>query len=419
MAFELDLDVSGQRPDSAAPPVAHPFARHARWTWLAAAIALATAAALYLAHARRPNVWYATAAVSRGAIVRAVNASGTVNPVTTVQVGSYVSGPIIELDADFNTRVKRGQLIARIDPRPFTLKVAQARAQLADAQAAIERDQADAGYKRLLYQRARELLPLGAVAQDTVDQYRSSADQAAAQVKVNRALAQQQQEALAEAEVNLNYANIVSPVDGTVVLRNVDVGQTVAASFQTPVLFLIARDLTRMQIDCNVSEADVGNIRVGQPAAFTVEAFPNRTMQGVVNQIRQAPITVQNVVTYDVVIAIDNRALTLMPGMTADVNIITGHRDDVVRIPVRALHFTPHDARSSQPAAPAVSPGRRVSRVWVMRDGRPAPMTVALGLRNADYAELIGPGPVLGDQLATQEVVGAPSADELTAAAGR
>ena len=259
-------------------------------------------------------------------------------------------------------------------------------------------------------------MPLGAVAQDTVDQYWSSAAQAGSQVKLDRALVEQQQEALAEAEVNLNYANIVSPVDGTVVLRNVDVGQTVAASFQTPVLFLIAQDLARMQIDCNVSEADVGNIRVGQPVTFTVEAFPNRTMFGTVAQIRQAPITVQNVVTYDVVIAIDNRDLTMMPGMTADVDIITGHRDQVVRIPALALHFTPHTGSARAESAR----GRhRATRVWVMRDGEPIPVDVTIGLRNADYAELIGPGLSPGDQLATQEITGAAPAGDLTSAADR
>ena len=416
MAYQLDLEVAGLAPEGVAPSGPRALAGRGRWPWLVALIAIVAAATVYLVSARSPDVWYATAPVTVGAIVRTVNASGTINPVTTVQVGSYVSGPIIELDADFNTRVKRGQLIARIDPRPFALKVAQARAQLGNSQAALERDQADASYKLELHERARKLLPLGAVAQDTVDQYWSSAAQAGSQVKLDRALVEQQQEALAEAEVNLNYANIVSPVDGTVVLRNVDVGQTVAASFQTPVLFLIAQDLARMQIDCNVSEADVGNIRVGQPVTFTVEAFPNRTMFGTVAQIRQAPITVQNVVTYDVVIAIDNRDLTMMPGMTADVDIITGHRDQVVRIPALALHFTPHTGSARAESAR----GRhRATRVWVMRDGEPIPVDVTIGLRNADYAELIGPGLSPGDQLATQEITGAAPAGDLTSAADR
>jgi len=219
---------------------------------------------------------YITTPVTRGAIVRSVIATGTVNPVTTVQVGSYVSGPITAIYADFNAPVKAGQLIAKIDPRPFQVKVDESAAAVANAQALLGKDQADMAYKQITYERNQRLFEAEAVSRDAVDNARSVYLQARAQVGVDRANIQQQQANLHDAQVSLNYSNIVSPVDGTIVSRNVDVGQTVASSFQTPTLFLIAKDLTKMQVDTNVSESDIGDIKSGQTAAFTVDAFPGR-----------------------------------------------------------------------------------------------------------------------------------------------
>jgi len=357
---------------------------------IVASAVLLVATGAYLLRGRHAADSYTTTPVTRGDIVRMVNATGTINPVISVQVGTYVSGPIQAIYADFNAQVKKGQLIAKIDPKPFALKVAEARANLANSQAELEKDRADKIYKRLLYKRTRKLLALGAVAEDTVDSNLSGYSQANAKIHLDEAVIQQESAALDEAEVNLNYTNIVSPVDGTVVLRNVDVGQTVAASFQTPVLFLIAQDLTQMQVDCSVSESDIGNIRPGQTARFRVDAFPDQELEGIVYQVRQAPMTVQNVVTYDVVIYVSNKQLLLKPGMTADVNIVTGERKNVIRIPMEALHFSPHVARAdgARPPRNAAGRGRKPARVWLLRDQSLEPVDLAIGLRNADYAEL-------------------------------
>src|SRR5258708_8040106 len=284
-----------------------------RWAWMAASatVLMVTGVTYYLGGGSSKPSKYVIAEVSRGPVVRAVTATGTINPVTTVPVGSYVSGPIIAIYADFNSPVKEGQLIAKIDARPFELKLKESQALLENDQAALAKDEADMRYKKLLYERNRGLLALGAAAQNTVDNDLSGYQQALAQTALDRAQIKQQKAALQDAEVNLNYANIQSPVHGTVVARNSDVGTTVAASFQTPTLFLIAKDLTQMQVDCNVSESDIGGVHEGQIATFKVDAFPHTDFQGLVQHLRQAPITVQNVVTYDAALQVPNPELLL------------------------------------------------------------------------------------------------------------
>ena len=237
--------------------------------------------------------------------------------------------------------MSKGQLVAKIDPAPFEVKVRQAEADVANARAKVQKDQADLEFKRLTYERNRTLGGRNLISQNDVDTAKSNYDQAVAQLALDRASVQQTEAALQAARINLAYTDITSPVDGVVVARNVDVGQTVAASFQTPTLFLIAQDLTKMQVDTNVSESDIGDIRPGQPASFTVDAYAGRPFRGVVKQVRNAPITVQNVVTYDVVVAVDNPKMELKPGMTATVAITTAERDDVLRLPLRALRFHP------------------------------------------------------------------------------
>src|SRR5215468_5784137 len=284
---------------------------------------------------------YVTATVARGAVTATVTATGTVNPVTTVQVGTYVSGPIIAIDVDYNSSVTKGQRVAKIDPAPFAVKVQSADANLANARAKVIKSRADLVLKKLTLERNRELRGKDLVAQNDVDTALSNYDQAVAQLALDEAAVKQAEASLQEARINLNYTDIRSPVDGVVVSRNVDVGQTVAASFQTPTLFQIAQDLTKMQVDASVSESDIGAVRDGQPTVFTVDAFPGREFRGVVVQVRNAPVTVQNVVTYDVVIAVDNPELALKPGMTAAVTVTTGERNDVLRVPLRALSFNP------------------------------------------------------------------------------
>ena len=346
---------------------------------------------------------YVTEAVGRGTVAATVTATGILNPVKTVQVGTYVSGPIQALYVDYNSPVKEGQLVAKIDPASFTVKVLEADANLANARARVEKDRADLVFKKLTLERNQELRVKNLISQNDVDTAKSNYDQAVAQLALDQAAVKQNEAALQEARINLNYTDIKSPVDGVVVSRNVDVGQTVAASFQTPTLFLIAQDLTKMQVDTNVSESDIGAVRDGHPASFTVDAYPGKAFHGAVAQIRNAPITVQNVVTYDVVIAVSNPDLELKPGMTATVNIVTAQSDDVLRVPLRALRFRPE--RKPTPTTDG-APARSVDHqgpptVWVVQpDHTLRKVEVHTGVRNDQYAELVSGDLQPGDQLA-------------------
>ena len=342
------------------------------------------------------TVRYTTAAVSRGNVTRAVVATGTVNPVLTIIVGSYVSGVIREINCDFNTEVKKGQICAQIDPRPYQSVVNQNKANLDVAKAQLEKDRATLTYAQQIYDRNARLAATNAISKDALDNAKSILDQARAQVGVDQATIEQRQAQLEAAQINLGYTNIVSPVDGTVVSRNVTIGQTVAASFQTPTLFLIATDLTKMQADTNVSESDIGGIKEGDKALFTVDAFPNRTFQGTVTQVRQSPQNVQNVVTYDVVVSVDNPDLTLKPGMTAANRIVTSERENVLRVPSQALRYSPEGLAGARglrsqrgvTAKPSAN-GTRSGRVYVLRDGKPVAVPVTAGLDDDSFTEIV------------------------------
>ncbi len=259
---------------------------------------------------------YRTDPVTKGDVQQAVTATGTVNAVTTVQVGTQVSGTIKTLYVDFNSRVKKGQIIAQIDPSTFESQVQQSQANLLSAKANLEKADAALVDAKRTYDRNKELFSKNLIPRSDLDTAETTYQTDKAQVEVAKAEVEQAKAALAYARQNLAYTKIISPVDGVVISRNVDVGQTVAASFQTPTLFTIAQDLTKMQIDTNVAESDIGVIKLGQEVDFTVDAYPETTFEGKVWQIRQAPITVQNVVTYDVVIQVRNKDLKLMPGMS-------------------------------------------------------------------------------------------------------
>lgn len=386
--------------------------RSPRHALAAAAVAVVVLLAFLLRH-RSEQVRYITAPVTQGSIVRAVTASGTVNPVVTVQVGSYVSGPIIAIYADYNAPVKKGQLIAKIDPKTFEVVAAEARATLANAKAQLRKDQADVEYKKVAWQRNEALLAQSAVSADVRDSSRSAARQAQAQVELDKATIQQQEALVRAAEVNLGYTDIVSPVDGTVVSRNVDVGQTVAASFQTPTLFLIAQDLTQMQVDSNVSESDIGGVRAGQPVKFTVDAFPDRDFEGAVRQVRQAPITVQNVVTYDVVVSVANPEMLLKPGMTANLTIVTARRDNVMRVPLQALRFKPGlRARLSANANDIGGAIPRNARVWLLDGGAPRAVAITTGLDDGKNVEMLKGSLRPDEQVVTDEVREARNGDD-------
>ncbi len=426
--------------------------KSALWKWiLPASLILAAAAGLTVYFSSRTAApEYVTARIDRGDIDAVVTTTGNLNAVITVQVGSQVSGNIIALYADFNTKVKKGQLVAEIDPAPFIASVEQAKATVnaataasVTAQAALAKSQSDlasaeanvASQKanlikaqsvvelaRVETERRQELVRTGSTSQEDYDtaaanyaQARASVDAAKAAVTASEALAEsarkgvdvartqldqalaviaQDKAILAQAQLNLDHTRIVAPVDGTVQSRNMDVGQTVAASFQAPVIFLIAQDLTKMQVDTNVDEADVGPIAVDQPASFTVDAYAGQIFQGRVAQIRKAPINVQNVITYDVVVAVSNPDLKLFPGMTANVTILTGHASRVLRVPKAALRFRPR-------GVPAPKQAQAAATVYILDHGQPRAVPVSTGLADANMVELTGDGLVEGQEVIT------------------
>lgn len=369
-----------------------------------ALVGLGTVAYLVLGWGSRPDGGprYVAAPVDRGPIAATVTATGTVNPVTTVQVGTYVSGPIQGIAVDFNTPVRRGQLLAKIDPRPFQVKVDDARAAVATARARLEKDRADAALKAVTLGRTRDLGRQGIVSESDLDLALSQDRQARAQLTLDEAEIESATARLREAEVNLAYTDILSPVDGVVVARNVSVGQTVAATFQTPTLFLVAGDLTKMQVNASVSESDIGGVVAAQETTFTVDAYPASTFHGRVEQVRNAPVTVLNVVTYDVVVAVDNTDLRLKPGMTANVTITTAAHADTLRVPTGALRFrppAPGDERGAAAATPARAEGG--PRVWVLgTDGQPHPKSVAVGIADDRFTEILS-GLAEGEKVVT------------------
>jgi HlyD family secretion protein len=289
----------------------------------------------------RETLHYVTARVTRGDIVRSINMTGALNPVVTAQVGSYVSGNIKSWSCDYNTQVKIGQQCALIDPLPFQVIVDEDLADVNTSKAQLVKDKAALADARIVYQRDKKLTAQGIVSQETLDSDKSTLDQDVATIDLDAATIASKQAALHAAQVNLDYTKIVSPVNGTVITRYIDVGYTVVSSLQSSTLFLIGKDMTSMQVDTNVSEADVGEVRDGQKAYFTVQAYPNRKFEATVRQVRKGPITVQNVVTYDVVLDVGNADLALLPGMTSDTHIITAQRKNVLRVPLPATRFVP------------------------------------------------------------------------------
>ncbi|MGC8896783.1 MAG: efflux RND transporter periplasmic adaptor subunit [Bacteroidota bacterium] len=293
---------------------------------LAVAI-LAAVGAFLISNGKSKPFEFRTQKVTRGPISSVVTATGTLNALITVQVGTQVSGTISKLYVDFNSKVRKGQIIAQLDTTFLSASVQQAEANLEKAKAQFN----DA--KRTLT-RMKSLFDKNLASQADLDASTTAYETAAATMK-------QAQAQLDGARINLQYATIRAPIDGVVISRNVDVGQTVAASLQAPTIFTIANDLTKMQVQASVDEADIGQVKVGMPVTFTVDAYPNEVFRGEVSQIRLAPVIVQNVVNYTVIIDVPNREMKLMPGMTANVTILTAHRDDVLRIPALALHFRP------------------------------------------------------------------------------
>jgi HlyD family secretion protein len=321
-----------------------------------------------------------------------------------VQVGSQVSGRIQELLADFNTPVKKGQVIARIDPRLFQAAVDRERANLLAAEGNLAKARADAQDAERKFARARALQIERVVSRADLDTAESTATAAKGEVAATEGAVAQARAALDQAKINLDYSTIVSPTDGVVIARNVDVGQTVAASLQAPTLFLIAQDLTKMQVDTSVAEADVGRLRPAMEATFTVDAYSGERFRGVVRQIRNAPETKLNVVTYDAVLDVANDDLRLKPGMTANVTFVVAERPGVLKVPNAALRFTPPDAALRGPDRAVAAPDHRA--VWVLRDGKPLRVEIRTGITDGSFTEVIGGALRAGDPVITDATGG-------------
>lgn len=418
-------------------------------SWISGAVVLALAggggAWWWSQQSANAVVAWRTGTVERGSLQATVSASGTVNPVTQVSVGSQVSGQVRQVLADFNAEVKAGQLIAEIDPETFEYRVRSAQADVdaalatvltaqanaAASRAAISRAQTDLAEARRIHERNQQLVAQGFIAQSEADRTRAvlaSAEESLkstqaqlgvsdAQIKTAQASVAQKEAVLAQARVDLGRTQIKSPVNGIVIKRTVERGQTVAASLQAPELFVIAQNLSDMQVDASIDEADVGRIRTGQKASFTVDAFPGQTFEGQVNLVRKAGVNVSNVVTYIAVIAFSNASGKLLPGMTANVRVVTDVRADALKVPNAALRMriagvepakaaenkaadkptaesaeAPKDAKKPAPTAQAPAAGRPTSRGRVFvpgADGQPVAYDVRLGLSDGSSTELV------------------------------
>ncbi len=328
--------------------------------------------------ARTSRTGLATAIVDRGDIAEVVGATGVLQAVTTVQVGSQVSGTIQSLFADFNSVVRKGEVIARLDPSLFEARLAQARANLASARANVEKARAAIDDARQKYARGRELAAEHLLPQSDLDSAKAAYDGAVAQDRASQAAVSQAEAGVNQAQVDLAHTVIATPIDGVVLARNVDVGQTVAASLQAPTLFVIANDLTRMQVKASIDEADIGRVRAGQAVTFRVDAYPEELFEGSVEQVRLQPITDQNVVTYDTLIAVDNPGQKLMPGMTATVSVVIQERKGVLRVPAAALRYRP-EAFSERGRFVFVSAA----------GGAPQPARLKTGLSDGQFTEVL------------------------------
>ena len=371
---------------------------------------LIVVAGIYYFKSKQPEITYKTAKIERGTIVSTVSATGNLSAVTTILVGTQVSGTIQKLYVDYNSRVKKGQAIAEIDPSLFTAAVEQSRGNSLVAEANVQRAKVALADAERTLQRNRKLLLDGIISQGDFDLSETARQGAKASLDAAQGSVTQTRGALMQSKTNLRYSIIRSPVDGVVISRAIDVGQTVAASFQTPTLFTIAQDLTKMQIEVSVDEADISRIKIAQPATFTVDAYPEQKFSGKVVQIRSAPVLNQNVVTYVVVVNVDNSELKLKPGMTANVSIEVAKKDDVLKIPPAALRFKPKGGdvksgsakgKSGSAAVPsgkggrdgAGKPGARKGGggqlLYVLKDGKPAAIPVKTGIANSDSMELV------------------------------
>jgi len=336
---------------------------------------------------------YKTEKITKCSISQTVDASGVINPVTTVNIGTQVSGTISKIYVDYNSEVKKGQLLAEIDPALFQAAVERAQSDLAAAHANAQRVESTLAFDKQNYERYQKLYVKNYVSKSELDLAEANYKANSAQLNSMKAAINQTSATLKTNQTNLKYSKIISPVDGVVVSRNIDVGQTVAASFQTPTLFLVAQDLEKMQIEVNVSEADIGMIKVGQDVDYTLDGYPDKTFKGKITQVRISPTTVQNVVTYVVIVAVNNPDGILKPGMSANVSIVVNKKEDILCVPPEAFRFTPAE----------VTGGKKFKEqgIWVLRSGKLVRVKAGSGIKDADDVEVISKELNEGDEIIT------------------
>jgi HlyD family secretion protein len=385
-------------------------------------LALLAGGGWYLLDKRTPEITYKTAKVERGPIVATVTATGNLSAVTTVSVGTQVSGTIQKLHVDYNSRVKRGQTIAEIDPSLFNAAVEQATGNALNAEANRQKARVTLADAERTLKRNQQLLKDGIVSQGDYDLAETAVQSAQAALKAAEGSIAQTRGALLQSRTNLGYSIIRSPVDGVVISRAVDVGQTVAASFQTPTLFTIAQDLTKMRIEVSVDEADISRVREGQKATFSVDAYPEQTFSGNVVQVRNAPVITQNVVTYVVVVNVDNTDLRLKPGMTANVAVEVGRVDNALKLPAAALRFKPKgDGDSKEKRAGQADGGAQQSamgsgkgggrkgggpQVYQLKEGKPVALAVKTGMADNSGYEMLEGALKEGDEVIVEQMGG-------------
>ncbi len=334
---------------------------------------------------------YRTVKVQKGEITQKVTATGNVNPVTTIIVGTRVSGTVVALYADYNSQVRKGQLIAQIDPTPFENELKQAEADLLNAKANLLKAEVNLKDAERTLKRKEELFKKDLIARSELDDAETAFNTAKAQYEIALSQVKKAEAGVRQAKTNLGYTKIVSPVNGVVIAKNVEVGQTVAASFQTPTLFTIAPDLTKMQVETNVDEADISKIRLGTEASFTVDAYPDRRFKGIVSQIRLSPTVTQNVVTYTVVISVENNHLLLKPGMTANVTFVVAQKKDVLKIPNSALRFKmPDSSDTNEKSRQNIrKDDKKQEGLWVIRDEKPLRINIKAGISDGEWTEVV------------------------------
>lgn len=365
-------------------------------------VALVVAAASFLRPEAKTAPKFTMAPVIHGPMVETIETTGTVNPLLQVQVGAQVSGRVAKVNVDFNSRVKKGEVLAQLESAPFVAQLAQAQASYAMATAQLARAKVERDTQKKNLERAMALRQKGMNAGADLDAAQAAVDSATAQVDVANAQVDQAQAAVAVVKENLGYTRILAPVDGTVISRNVDPGQTVAANFQAPTLFVIAHDLTTMRVIASIDESDVGKVQEGSPAQVRVEAFPKERFKGTVKELRIQPTTTQGVVTYPAVVDVPNPDFKLRPGMTATVTVITADKADVLQVPNAALRFKPSLLDAPGENAPPAK-RMRASQVWVLKDGRPAAVEVETGITSGTHTEVITDALSEGDKVIVDE----------------